>query len=318
MRAARVERYGPPEVIEVVESPDPVAGTGQVVVRVHVAAVTSADARIRSATFPRGFGLPGRLAFGIRRPRRPVLGSAYAGVVDSVGSGVTAFAVGDRVTGMAGLRMGAHAELVAVTADKVAALRSGVSDSDAAGALFGGTTALYFLRDRGDVAPGMSVLVNGATGAIGTNAVQLARHFGAEVTAVCSAANAPLATELGAARVIDYTTTDLGSIPDRFDLVLDAVGNLTIASGRRLLADGGKLLLAVADLADTLRARGDVAAGSSKERVSDIDLLLALIKDGTLRTVIDGSFPLEAIVDAHRRVDTGHKVGNVLVTMPTA
>ena len=316
MRAARVERYGPPEVIEVVESPAPVAGAGQVLVRVHVAAVTSADARIRSATFPRGFGLPARLAFGIRRPRRPVLGSAYAGVVDSVGSGVSAFAVGDRVTGMTGLHMGAHAELLAVSADKVAALRSGVSDSDAAGALFGGTTALYFLRDRGGIAPGMSVLVNGATGAIGTNAVQLARHFGAEVTAVCSTANAPLAAELGAARVIDYTTTDLGSIPDRFDLVLDAVGNLTIASGRRLLADGGKLLLAVADLADTLRARGDVAAGSSKERVSDIDLLLALLEDGSLRTVIDGSFPLEAIVDAHRRVDTGHKVGNVLVTIP--
>jgi NADPH:quinone reductase-like Zn-dependent oxidoreductase len=316
MRAAVVERYGPPEVIEVVEVPAPVAGKGQVLVRVHVAAVTSADARIRSATFPRGFGLPGRLAFGVRRPRRPVLGSAYAGVVEAVGPGVATFAAGDRVAGMAGLRLGAHAELLPVAADKVAALPAGVSDSDAAGALFGGTTALYFLRDRGAIAPGMSVLVNGAAGAIGTNAVQLARHFGAEVTAVCSAANASLATDLGATRVIDYTTADLGSIPDRFDLVLDAVGNLTIASGRRLLADGGKLLLAVADLADTVRARGDVAAGSSKERVSDIDLLLALLAEGTLRTVVDGSFPLEAIVDAHRRVDTGHKVGNVLVTMP--
>jgi NADPH:quinone reductase-like Zn-dependent oxidoreductase len=315
MRAAVVTRYGPPEVIEVRDVPDPVAGKGQVLVRVHVAAVTSGDARIRSATFPRGFGLPGRLAFGVRRPRRPVLGSAYAGVVEAVGPGVTSFAVGDRVTGMAGLRLGAHAELLAVAADKVAALPAGVSDGDAAGALFGGTTALYFLRDRGSVAPGMSVLVNGAAGAIGTNAVQLARHFGAEVTAVCSAANAPLVTELGAARVIDYTTTDLTSIPDRFDVVLDAVGNLTIASGRRLLADGGKLLLAVGSLADTLRARGDVAAGSSKERVVDIDLLLALLEDGTLRTVIDESFPLDDIVAAHRRVDTGHKVGNVLVTM---
>jgi NADPH:quinone reductase-like Zn-dependent oxidoreductase len=162
----------------------------------------------------------------------------------------------------------------------------------------------------------MSVLVNGAAGAIGTNAVQLARHFGAQVTAVCSGANASLVTELGAAQVIDYTTTDLASIPDRYDVVLDAVGNLTIASGRRLLADGGKLLLAVGSLADTLRARGDVAAGSSKERVVDIDLLLGLIEDGTLRTVIDGSFPLDDVVAAHRRVATGHKVGNVLVTIP--
>ncbi len=316
MRAAVVQRYGPPEVIEVEEVPAPSAGKGQVLVRVHVAAVTSGDARIRSATFPRGFGVPARLAFGVRRPRRPVLGSAYAGVVEAVGPGVTSFAVGDRVTGMAGLRLGAHAELLAVAADKVASLPAGVSEADAAGALFGGTTALYFLRDRGAVGAGMSVLVNGAAGAIGTNAVQLARHFGAEVTAVCSAANAPLVTELGATRVIDYTTTDLASIPDRFDLVLDAVGNLTIASGRRLLADGGKLLLAVGSLADTLRARGDVAAGSSKERVVDIDLLLALLEDGTLRTVVDSSFPLDDIVSAHRRVDTGHKVGNVLVTIP--
>jgi NADPH:quinone reductase-like Zn-dependent oxidoreductase len=316
MRAAVVTRYGPPEVVEVRDVPDPVARKGQVLVRVHVAAVTSADDRIRSATFPRGFGLPGRLAFGIRRPRRPVLGSAYAGVVEAVGPGVTSFAVGDRVTGMAGLRLGAHAELLAVAADKVASLPAGVSYADAAGALFGGTTALYFLRDRGAVGAGMSVLVNGAAGAIGTNAVQLARHFGAQVTAVCSGANASLVTELGAAQVIDYTTTDLASIPDRYDVVLDAVGNLTIASGRRLLADGGKLLLAVGSLADTLRARGDVAAGSSKERVVDIDLLLGLIEDGTLRTVIDGSFPLDDVVAAHRRVATGHKVGNVLVTIP--
>lgn len=316
MRAAVVTRYGPPEVVEVLDRPDPVARKGQVLVRVHVAAVTSADDRIRSATFPRGFGLPGRLAFGIRRPRRPVLGSAYAGLVEAVGPGVTSFAVGDRVTGMAGLHLGAHAELLAVAADKVASLPAGVSDADAAGALFGGTTALYFLRDRGAVGAGMSVLVNGAAGAIGTNAVQLARHFGAEVTAVCSAANAPLVTELGATHVIDYTTTDLASIPERYDVVLDAVGNVTIASGRRLLADGGKLLLAVGSLADTLRARGDVAAGSSKERVVDIDLLLGLLEDGTLRTVIDGSFPLDEIVGAHRRVATGHKVGNVLVTIP--
>lgn len=315
MRAAVVTRYGPPEVAEVLDVPHPVARKGQVLVRVHVAAVTSADARIRSATFPRGFGLPARLAFGVRRPRRPVLGSAYAGVVDAVGPGVTTFAVGDRVAGMTGLHLGAHAELLSVAADKVAALPAGVADADAAGALFGGTTALYFLRDRGAVGAGMSVLVNGAAGAIGTNAVQLARHFGAEVTAVCSAANAPLVTELGATRVIDYTTTDLGSIPERYDVVLDAVGNLTIASGRRLLASGGKLLLAVGSLADTLRARGDVAAGSSKERVVDIDLLLAMLGEGTLRTVVDESFPLDDIVAAHRRVDTGHKVGNVLVTM---
>lgn len=318
MRAAVVDRYGPPEVVHLADLPAPEPGKGQVLLRVHTAAVTSADARIRGARFPRGFGTLGRLAFGLRGPRRPVLGSVCSGIVDAVGPGVTTFAPGDHVAGMAGMLLGAHAELVTLRTHTAAQVPEGVSHADAAGALFGGTTALFFLRDKGQIAPGMSVLVNGAAGAIGTNAVQLARHFGAEVTAVCSAANAPLATELGAARTIDYTTTDLGSIPDRFDLVLDAVGNLTIASGRRLLTGDGTLLLAVADLADTVRARGNVAAGTSGERASDIQLLLSLLADGTLRTVVDGVFPLEEIVAAHRRVETGHKVGNVLVTLPAA
>jgi NADPH:quinone reductase-like Zn-dependent oxidoreductase len=157
------------------------------------------------------------------------------------------------------------------------------------------------------------VLVNGASGAVGTCAVQLAKHLGAVVTGVTSGANAELVTSLGADRVIDHTTTELSSITARYDVVLDTVGNLTIASGRRLLAPGGQLLLAVATLGQMLRARGDVAAGSSAERAEDVAYLLQLVADGQLRVVLDQVVGLDDIAEVHRRIDTGRKVGNAIV-----
>jgi NADPH:quinone reductase-like Zn-dependent oxidoreductase len=313
MRAAVADRYGPPEVVRIVEIPQPAVGADEVLVRVEAVAVTSGDARIRGARFPTGFAVPARLAFGISRPRRKILGGSFSGVVEAVGPRVTGIAAGDEVCGMTGVRMGAHAEYVAVPAKKLARKPAGVSHEQAAGLLFGGSTALFFLRDKAAVGPGMSVLVNGASGAIGTSAVQLAKHFGATVTGVTSAANAGLVTGLGADRVIDYTREDLSRIADRFDVVLDAVGNLTISSGRRLLADGGVLLLAVAGLLETVRARGDVVAGSAPERVEDFELLLELAAAGEITVVIDQVHDLGDIVEAHRRVDSGHKVGNVVV-----
>ena len=214
---------------------------------------------------------------------------------------------------MTGLSMGAHAEYVALPAAKLARKPAAVTHEDAAGVLFGGTTALYFLQDRASVGKGTSVLVNGASGAVGTNAVQLATHFGATVTGVTSAANAALVANLGADRVIDYSTTDLFSITERFDVVLDTVGNLSITSGRRLLSANGKLLLAVAGLSETMRARGNVAAGAAPERMADIELLLQLVADGQVSVVHDQTFDLSDIVLAHRRVDSGHKRGNVVV-----
>ncbi len=313
MRAAVNERYGPPEVVRVVEVPRPQPRSGQVLVRVEAAAVTSGDARIRGARFPPGFGLPARLAFGVRRPRKPILGSVLAGVVEQVGAGVAGFAVGDAVCGMTGAKLGAHAEYVAVTADKLVARPATVSAEDAAGVLFGGTTALYFLRDKATVAAGMTVLVNGASGAVGTNAVQLARHFGASVVAVSSAANRELVEDLGADAVLDHTRGELERTTDTFDVVLDAVGNLTIASGRRLLRPNGVLVLAVAGLLDTVRARGRVVAGPAPERAADMAFLLELVATGSLAVVTDASYDLRDIVEAHRRVDSGRKRGNVIV-----
>lgn len=313
MRAAVVERYGGPEVVRVVEVPAPRPAEGEVLVRVHAAAVTSADARIRGARFPPGFALPARLAFGLRRPRRPILGSAFSGVVEQVGPGVTDLAPGTAVCGMTGIRLGAHAELVRVARERVVRVPAGVSHDDAAGVLFGGSTARYFLSDKATITSGTTVLVNGASGAIGTNAVQLAKQAGAEVTAVTSAANAALVRRLGADHVVDYRQRPVDSLDERFDVVFDTVGNVTIAGGRRLLRPGGVVLLAVTTLGQTLRARGDVRAGTSPERAADFEQLLALVADGTLTVVIDASFDLDGIVEAHRRVDSGRKVGNVIV-----
>ncbi len=231
-------------------------------------------------------------------PPAPVLGNSFSG-----GSGLPG----------AARPGGAHAELVVARADRVVHKPAEVTHDDAAGVLFGGTTARWFLHDKAGVAPGSTVLVNGASGAVGTNAVQLARLAGATVTGVTSGPNEALVSHLGASRVIDHTDVDLGDLSERFDVVFDTVGNLSRASGRRLLNPGGVLVLAVAGLGDTLRARGPVVAGPAPERAADSEVLLGLVAGGDLTVVVDEVFELDRIVDAHRRVDTGHKVGNVIL-----
>lgn len=313
MKAAVNQQYGGPEVVRIAEVAQPVPGANEVLIRVRAAAVTSADARIRAARFPRGFRVPARLMFGIRRPRKHILGSSFSGVIEAVGPKVTGFEPGDEVCAMTGIKFGAHADYVALPAKKVARKPASVTHEDAAGVLFGGTTALFFLRDKAQVGPGQSVLINGASGAVGTNAIQLAKQFGAIVTAVTSGANRELVTQLGADNVIDYTKVDLLSIAERFDVVLDTVGNLGIKTSRPLLTAEGVTLLAVADLGTILTARGNVITGTAPERAEDAQLLLNLIEEGTLTVVYDGVFDLDDIVEAHRRVDSGHKRGNIIV-----
>ncbi len=312
MKAAVVERYGPPEVVSVVERTDPVAGKGRVVVRVRATTVNSGDARIRGCRFPRGFAVPGRLVLGVRGPRKDVLGVVYSGVVEAVGPGVDGVQVGDEVCGMTGVRMGAHAELAAVRADRLVVKPAEVSHEQAAAILFGGCTARHFLRDR--VGPGRRVLVNGASGAVGSAAVQLAHLAGAHVTGVCSARNADLVRSLGADEVVDHGSTPVLDLPERYDVVLDTVGNLDRRTGPRLLAPGGTLLLAVAGLGDTILARGNVKAGVSSEDPADFAWLLERIAAGEVRAVVDRTLPLGDIVEAHRIVDSGRKVGNLVLT----
>lgn len=313
MRAATYTRYGPPEVVSVTEVAVPTVGAGEVLVRVHAAAVTAADGRIRAARFPRGFGPFARLAFGVRRPRRPTLGSCLSGVVEAVGAGVSGWAVGDEVCGMAGTRMGAHAELASVPAQRLVAKPTSVSHDAAAGVLFGGTTAWDYLHRKATVRAGDRVLIVGASGAVGTNAVQLAVLAGAHVTAVTSSRNEALVRSLGATEVIDYTRTDLTALAERFDLIVDTVGTFTGTTGRPLLAPGGVLLLIAADLVQNLRARGAVRAGVAAESTEHMTALLGLVAAGSLQVVLDEVLPMGDIADAHRRIDSGRKVGNVIV-----
>lgn len=313
MKAVAVRRYGPPENAHVIEKPRPTPKQGEILVKVEATAVTAGDARIRGARFPKGFAIPGRLALGIRGPRRQVLGYAFSGSVEQFGEGVTKLAPGTAVSGMTGARMGAHAEYVVVKASSVTPKPSGVSHADAAAALFGGTTALYFLRDRAAVQAGQQVLVNGASGSVGSAAVQLARHLGARVTAVTSARNAEMVSRLGAENVIDYTSQPVSGLSGSYDVVFDAVGNLLPADGPRLLSPEGSIILAVAGLADTIRARGRVIAGVVPERALDMKLLLELVEQGVFDPLTNVVGDLHAIPDAYRSIDSGRKVGNLVV-----
>jgi NADPH:quinone reductase-like Zn-dependent oxidoreductase len=316
MHAALVERYGAPEVVRVVEMARPRPRRGHALVRVVATTVNSGDARIRGARFPAGFAPFARLAFGVTRPRRGVLGNCVSGVIESLGEGDQppgGWQPGDEVCAMKGISMGCHAQYVSVPVDDLVRKPTTVSHEDAAGVLFGGTTALHFLLTKGKVRSGSTVLVNGASGAVGTNAVQIARHVGATVTGVCSAANADLVRRLGATDVIDHTTTGIDEISERFDVVFDTVGNISIAAGRRLLNPGGTVLLAAAGLGEMRRAHGDVVTGTAPQRTEDIEFLLRLLAAGELEVVHDQVLPLTQIVLAHRLVDTGRKRGNVTI-----
>ena len=310
MRAAVVERYGPPEVAQIREVTTPHPKPREVLVRIAATTVSSGDARIRAAHFPKGFGSLARLAIGVRRPRRPILGVCLSGTVEAVGADVTTLAPGDEVCGMTGARFGTHAEYATIAAAKLVTKPAAVSHEDAAGVLFGGSTARQLLRG---VQPGQSVLVVGASGAVGTNAVQLATIAGATVTGVTSTPNLDLVRELGADHVIDYRNTDLTTVSDRFDIVFDTVGALTPATGKPLLSDGGMLILAVASLWETITAHGQVKAGVAAEDPEDFAALLDHLARGELRVVVDDTLGLDDIAAAYARVDSERKVGNLIL-----
>jgi NADPH:quinone reductase-like Zn-dependent oxidoreductase len=320
MKAAVCRRYGPPDVVEIAEVPRPKVGAHDVLVKVRATTVTAADWRLRSATLPRGFGVLVRLGVGISGPRQPILGSELAGEVVAVGQSVTRFAPGDNVFAA---RMGdCHAEYVAVREDAVAPMPANLSFGEAAPLTFGGLTALIFLRDKARIEPGEQVLINGASGAVGSAAVQLAKHFKAVVTGVCSAANAQLVGSLGADRVIDYATEDFTRSGERYDIIFDAVGNCSFNRCKSVLAPGGRLLLVVGTLGQMIgamawssRAGRKVLSGVASVRAADLHLLRTLAETGAFKPVIDRTYPFARIADAHAYVDTGRKRGNVVIAL---
>jgi NADPH:quinone reductase-like Zn-dependent oxidoreductase len=322
MKAVVYERYGPPEVLRMSEVAKPSPKDNEILIKTYATTVTSGDWRVRSLEVPTGFGLIMRLVFGISRPRQPILGTELAGVVESVGKDVSRFQVGDQVFAFSDSAMGCHAEYKCMPEDGAVARKpANLSFDEAAALSFGGTTALDFFR-RGKLQPGNKVLVNGASGGVGTAAVQLARHFGAEVTGVCSAANMELVRSLGASTALDCTREDFMQNGHLYDVIIDTVGTAPFSRSKASLKEGGRFLMVVAGLPDMLRipwlsttSGKKIIAGPATAQANDLHFLAGLAAVGEFIPVIDRRYPFEQIAEAHRYVDTGRKKGNVVISL---
>ncbi len=320
MKAAVCPRYGPPEVLQLRELPKPVPGEREVLVRIRATTVQAGDVRARSFTFAPWIWLPLRLVFGLRRPRKTIPGSEFAGKIEAVGKAVRRFKPGDRVFGST-WEMGfggACAEYKCVQENGMLALKpANASYEEAAALVESSLSALHFLR-KGNVGPGKAVLVVGASGAVGTAAVQLAKHFGAQVTGVCSTRNLDLVKSLGADHVIDYTQEDFAESEQRYDVIFDTVIKTSFPRCRDSLEKHGVYLTddwpLFWALWTSLVGSKKVIFGFAAKRTEDLVFVRELIEAGKLRPVVDRSYPLEQIVEAHRHVETGHKRGSVVIT----
>lgn len=326
MKAAIWTAYGSPQVLLVGETAKPVPGDTDLLVKIYAATVTAGDCEMRSLKMPLGLGWPMRLYNGLRRPQRiTILGQELAGEVVEVGKDVTRYRVGDQVFAATGFNMGAYAQYVCLpeTSNEGAlALKpANMSFEEAAAVPLGGLESLHFLR-LAHVRPGESVLINGAGGSIGTFGVQLAKYFGAEVTAVDSAEKLTMLRELGADHTLDYRQEDFWRSGRTFDVIFDVIGKSPYAGSLAALNENGRLLLANPGFSDMARARWrsgngkQVFAGTSSRSDADLHQLRDLIEAGHLRTVIGRRYPLEQIVEAHRYVETGQKQGNLIITIP--
>lgn len=301
--------------MDVREVSTPAPKAREVLIRVRATTVASGDHRVRAFDLPPGFRLIGRLAVGLRGPRQPILGTDASGEVAAVGAKVTRFRTGDAVVAAASAT---HAEYTCVREDRaIVAKPPGLGHEEAVALVFGGLTAIHYLRRLAPVRSGQRVLVHGASGAVGTAAVQLAKHLGAHVTGVCSGRNLGLVRSLGADEVLDYEKEPIVAPGRTYDVVLDAVGKLPYAEARPVLGPKGVFLPAVPSpgqlLRASLRPRGRVRAGVALGSREQLEYLLELAQKGAMRPVIDRSYALEEIVEAHRYVDTGRKRGSVVV-----
>jgi NADPH:quinone reductase-like Zn-dependent oxidoreductase len=304
--------YGPPDVLKLRQVEKPVPKDHEALIKVHATTAHRGDVRIRSFDVPRGQRFMARLVLGFTRPKNPIIGMELAGEVEAVGKDVTLFRPGDEVFAFTGWGLGAYAEYICLPEKpRKSATKEGMLatkpanmtfEEAAAGVATGGVTALRILR-KANIQSGQKVLIYGASGSVGTYAVQLAKSFGADVTGVCSTANLDLVRSLGADRVIDYTQQDFTESDETYDVVFDAVGKLSSSRAKRPLKKTGVYLNVNKD------------SGSGGGSPEDLVFLKELIETGKVRTVIDRRYPLEEIVEAHAYVEKGHKKGHVVVTM---
>jgi NADPH:quinone reductase-like Zn-dependent oxidoreductase len=320
MKAYVYRRYGGPEVLELVDLPKPTPKDDEVLVRILATTVTAGDWRVRTLDVPRGLGLIARLMLGVTRPRQPILGTELAGTIETIGNKVTRFRPGDAVFAFPGLGMRCHAEYRTIAETGPIVLKpDNLSFEEAASLPFGGSTALDFLR-RAGIRAGDKMLVIGASGAVGTALVQLARHFGASVTGVTSAGNLDLVASLGADRVIDYGKQDFLESPETYDLIADTVGATSFARCKHALREKGRLLKVAGGLSDlfsplwaSMTGNKRVIAGQAEERPEYVQQLADLAKAGALRPVIDRRYDFAQMAEAHAYVETRLKRGSVVV-----
>ncbi len=318
MKAIAWTKYGEPKVLKLKEFKKPVPKNNEVLIKIHASSVTAGDARLRAMQVPTGFWLLTRLAFGLTKPRKKIIGMDFSGEIEFIGKDVKLFNKGDLVYGTTGMKLGANAEYVCVSQQSSLVKKpNNITHEQAAAVIFGGLTAIHFLRDKVNIQRGQKVLINGASGAVGTAAIQLAKYFGAEVTGICSTSNIELIESIGAKNSIDYTKSDVLENKQKYDVILDAVGNLSVSRLRNSLTKEGKLILINADLPTILFSitQNNIICGVADESKEALDFLRELVEEGDFKAVIDRIYPLEQVAEAHRYVDTGRKKGNIVLTV---
>ncbi|WP_028611493.1 NAD(P)-dependent alcohol dehydrogenase [Paenibacillus harenae] len=322
MKAIVATKYGPPEVLRLKEVGKPAPQDHEILVKVQATTVNVGDCRMRGFTVPPMFWLPGRIALGFRKPRNPIFGMELAGEVEAVGTNVTRFKAGDQVFASTfQANFGAHAEYKCLPEDGAVVTKpKDMTNEEAATLSIGANTALFFLK-RGNIQPGQKVLIIGASGSVGTFAVQLAKYFGAEVTGVCSGPNVEMIKSLGADKAIDYTQEDFTKNGETYDIIFDAVGKTSLSQCKSSLKDKG-YYLHTGMVGSELKALWlsvttdkNIIGGTAVPSKENLAFLKELTETGRLKPVIDRCFPLEQMIEAHRYVEQGRKKGNVIITM---
>lgn len=317
MKAMIYTEYGPPSVLHLAEVTKPVPKPNEVLIRIKATAANSGDWRLRKAD---PFGV--RLFFGLMKPGLRILGGVFSGEIESVGKNVKRYKAGDEVFGATGMSFGAYAEYKCLPEDGIFSIKpKNINHQEAAVIPFGGTTALYFIK-KAKVHEGQKVLILGASGAVGTAAVQIAAHLGAEVTAVCSTANMELVRSLGATRVIDYTKEDFSKSTESYDVIYDTVNMSSYESRLKPLTKDGTFVVGAGGLSEmtrglwtSLTSKRKVLTGVISQTGEGVNYLKGLIEAGKLKPVIDKTYPLEQLAEAHEYVEKGHKKGNVAITV---